>query len=380
MPPKDGESVAIHQLSQVFQQNGELTVLAMETLKHPLPNNFAQYKLKNVDYHFKKIDTTICVYAAFFNLFTAKPYIVTRFYDKSFEQKLITLLKENDFDVIHLETVFLGVYIKSIKKYSKAKIVLRAHNVEHEIWQGLAENETNFARKIYLQNIMNRRLKKYEETIATVVDAIIPISSNDATFFQQQNKNTQIIEVAHSDFSSAELPLEFKVGFLGGMDWLPNINGVQWFLENVWKNFVKKQPKAEFHLAGRNFPERIKQWKYPNLHIHGEIESAKDFIHNQSLMIAPILEGSGMRVKIVEAMGYGRTVLSTRLGACGIAQNEDAIYCKDNPIEWINALSDLYENHEKMKQMGENAQALIKKEHALATKAEKLMDFYSQWS
>lgn len=382
IPPKDGESIAIHQLSEGFANNNcDLHVFSLLTKKHKKSKQSNLY-LDNVKYSFAKINTSISILGLLKNLFfSEKPYIVKRFEDSGAEKKLIGLLKETQFDIIHLEGSFLGNYISIIRKYSNAKISLRAHNVESKIWERLAK-KTSGIKKLYLQKIMIPRFVKFEINIANQVDFIIPISKVDENYFKENcsKKPTFTIPVSYTikDYNP-KLPIQFNVGFIGGLDWSPNQEGVRWFLKNVWKEFVNNKQKAIFNLAGRNFPKRYYDLKDTNLYIYGEIESAEEFTLENSVMIAPILSGSGMRVKIIEAMALGRAVISTSIGAEGINyENNKNIFIADTPDEWIKILNKLSENKQLLIDTGKAGQELIKRDHNINKLGVDLVNFYTK--
>jgi len=115
---------------------------------------------------------------AFLNLFTTQSYFVSRFFFKDYEIELINKLKSHHFDIIQIEGVFMCSYIPIIKKYSKAKIVLRSHNVEHQIWERHLLIEKNFLKKTYL-TLQNNRLKTFEINAFNLVDAIVTITDED---------------------------------------------------------------------------------------------------------------------------------------------------------------------------------------------------------
>jgi len=381
IPPKDGESIAIHQLSKAFVDNGcSLHVYSLLTDKHKsIKNGFA---LKNATYSFQKINTKISIFSLLNNLlFSSQPYITERFANKYAEKKLIKILKAEQFDIIQLEGIFLGSYLKIIREYSDAKVVLRAHNIENKIWERLSKKES-LLKKWYLKSFMTPRLKNFENSISRGVDCVVPISSIDQKYFDALELKTPIktLPAAYEikDYKK-DLPNNFNIGFIGGLDWQPNYDGIKWFLELVWKKFVKQKTSANFNLAGRNFPKRLYNLQDTNLYIYGEVEDAQEFTLQNSIMIAPILSGSGMRIKIIEAMALGRTVLSTSIGAEGIDyENNKNIFIADTPEEWIAILIKLSENKEILKTTALNAQALIKKEHDINKLGTELIHFYKQ--
>jgi len=381
IPPKDGESIAIHQLSNAFNNNGcDLHVFSLLTPKHKKKKS--NLYLKNVNYSFQKIDTSISYFSMLTNLlFSKKSYIVKRFFDNNANNKLIKLLKEEEFDLIQIEGVFLAYYIPTIRKYSKAKIVLRAHNLEFKIWERFSENES-FFKKIYLKNILIPRLRNLEIKTAKDVDCIVPISSIDEKYFRNLNihKPIKTLPAAYEAKKYVkELPQIFSVGFIGGLDWKPNSEGVKWFLKNVWREYVKIKDESIFNLAGRNFPRRYYDLKDTNLFIFGEIDNAQEFTLDNSVMIAPILSGSGMRIKIIEALALGRTVLSTTIGAEGINyENKKNIFIADTPNEWIKILIKLSEDEKILNSVGKAGQELINKDHNSLKLGVELVNFYKK--
>ena len=118
-------------------------------------------------------------------------------------------------------------------KATGAKIILRAHNVEHEIWEQLAE-QTSFVKKWYFDRLA-KQLKKFEIDELKQLDAIIAITEDDAKFFQQfepKVKVTAIPTAVKTDYPKADYNLD-DFYFLGAMDWKPNKEGIEWLLEKV---------------------------------------------------------------------------------------------------------------------------------------------------
>lgn len=382
IPTKDGEAIAINQLSEGFINNNcDLHVFSLVTKKHPKSKQKNLYP-EGVTYSFAKINTTISYFWLLKNLlFSRKPYIAKRFEDYLAEKKLIKLLKAGKFDIVQLEGPFLGNYIPIIRKYSKAKISLRAHNIESKIWKRLAE-QTSGLEKIYLKYFMAPKMERFELKIAKSVDYIVPISKIDEKIFNEHCKNIPILTIPVSYKIKnyiGDLPKQFNVGFIGGLDWLPNQEGVKWFLKNVWAKFVINKPETFFNLAGRNFPKKYYDLKDTNLYIYGEIASAEEFTLQNSLMIAPIFSGSGMRVKIIEALALGRTVISTRIGAEGINyENNKNIFIADTAEEWISILNKLSNNKQLLIDTGKAGQDLAKQDHNITKLAADLINFYTK--
>ena len=130
------------------------------------------------------VDLSINPFSAFFNLFTKKSYHVERFISKEFTNRLTEILEKEQFDIVQLEMLYMAPYVETIRKYSKAMIVLRAHNVEHKIWERIAK-ETKFFLKRWYINHLAKTLKEYELSALETVDGIAAITRKDAAFFRK---------------------------------------------------------------------------------------------------------------------------------------------------------------------------------------------------
>ncbi len=365
-PQIDGESIAIHQISKSIVAKGhQLDILAMLTEKH------AQYdrqgELNDANYSYVRVRTKISGLGAFRRIFSKIPYIVERFFNQEFLLALIQLLGKHKYDIIICEGVFLGPYLESIRKYSTAKVVLRAHNVEHIIWKRLAASYNIGFKRFYLRRIMVPQFTRYEAQVIQDMDALIPISPVDESYFQGLTKiPIKCIPVALDKYEKADLPRKFSVGFLGGLDWQPNVDGIKWFLNEVWKPFVADGKDAELQIAGRNTPKEMFSWDYKKVTVLGEVASAHTFLNSQSVIVVPIFSGSGMRVKIIEAMALGKCILSTTIGAEGIrCVDDEHIILSEYSHDWIKALKDLMTSSERVNRIGVAAKKLTEQEYSI---------------
>jgi polysaccharide biosynthesis protein PslH len=347
-PPKDGGAVATINLSKGLKMTGnEIVLLAMNTKKHHVDQETAIKSAAGIELISVDVDTDIKFHKALLNLFfSRKPYIAERFIQKKYADKLKSLLQHEKFDIIQLEGLYLLPYIHLIRNYSDAVISYRAHNIEHEIWQRIVKHERNAIKKVYL-NSLSKRLKKFEISMMDSYDIILPITRRDADMLHHLG-NTKVCHVVPSGIAIHEKPIILKkqhVDFfhLGSLDWIPNQEGLIWFLERCWPAILDKNPDATFYIAGRNAPiDFIKKISGKNVIYCGEVDSAEQFIKKHDIMIVPLLSGSGMRVKIIEGMLHGKTVVTTRMGAEGIPVTHGKnIIIANSPAEFINNITHL---------------------------------------
>jgi polysaccharide biosynthesis protein PslH len=383
-PPKDGGSIAMNILTEGLIANGNnVKVLAIQTPKHLIKDEDIDpaYR-KRTSYESVFIDTDVKAKNAFLNLFSADSYNISRFWSKEFEAKLISILQKEMFDVVQLETLWVAPYVVTIRKYSKAKIVLRSQNVEYSVWERVAAASTNPVKKIYL-NLLARRLKKYELGMINKYDAILPITEIDGDSFRKSGCTIPMLHVPFGlnaqEYKVSSLPEKLDLFHIGAMDWLPNIQAMEWFLENVWDRLIEKFPDLKLYLAGRNMPKDLKGGDKRNVVIEGEVADAKQFIDRHAIMVSPLFSGGGMRIKIIEGMAMGKVVISTSIGIEGIsAQHGKHLLLAANADEFVTVISKCLTDRNYCTELGKNARQLVEEKYDNNAICKRLSEFYKE--
>jgi glycosyltransferase involved in cell wall biosynthesis len=382
-PPTEGGPIAMNAIIEGLLKEGHtVKVLAMESWKFPIDKNkIPEEYLKKTDFETVFVDLKIKPFKAFLNLFTGRSYHVERFISSSYKNKLTEILNKESFDVVQLETLYISPYLDIIRKYSDAKIILRSHNIEHKIWERVSENKHNPLKKLYLRHLTNT-LRRYELMSMIRFDGVATISAVDEEFLRDKGYDIPIKTIGFGidleNLPSAEKESDFPGIFhLGSMNWIPNQEGIRWFLENVWHEVIKLKPECELYLAGRHMPDWLLKSDFPNVKVVGEVESAYDFINSKSIMVVPLFSGSGIRIKIIEGMALGKTIISTKTGADGIMyENMENIIIADTADEFIKAIVQCSDNKEFSSKLGKKAKDLIEKEHNNKIIIRKLLSFY----
>ena len=388
-PAKDGGTIATLSLARSLRKCGcDVDLLAMNTPKHFCKVEDIPAEISSeINFFTVEVDTAIKATKALRNLlFSSMPYNAERFVNKDFEKKLSELLTENCYDVVQLEGLYLCPYIQAIRKISRAKIALRAHNVEHEIWQRMVENEKSLPKRLY-KGIIARRMRRFELSYINSYDLLVPITDRDADFFAQ-NGNAKPLYVAQSgiepespllsiDNSKTDYP---TFSFLGALDWQPNIEGLEWFVRNVWNVYRKGHNGAKFRVAGRNASKEFAEFLISNgIDYLGELESVVDYYASGTIFVVPLMSGSGMRVKIVEAMAAGKVVITTSVGTEGIAtENRRNIFIADSPADFLACMEMLASDRNLYNEISAKAREFIKNNYDNNVIATRLLDFYKE--
>ena len=382
-PPHDGEVIAILNLSKAFVALGHtLDVLALNTNKHHTDVSSVPKSLTEViHFHHCDINTDVVWTKALAHALLNQPYNVWRFYSEKFEQQLIELLKLKTFDVIQIEGLPVLLYIDSIRKYSKAKIAYRAHNVEHEIWLRLLQHEHSFLKKNYY-GLLAAQVKKFEMNAAKKVDLILPISLRDQLFFTSVGctQSMHVVPACIDDISiadSAPMLSQKDIFFLGALDWLPNQEGLQWFIDRCLPLLIKEMPDIVLHIAGRHMPASFLEIKTKNIVVYGEVAHAQAFMQEKGLMIVPLLSGGGMRIKIIEAMMLQKAIVSTTIGAEGIQYTDGKnIAIADDAVTFCKAIITLLQDPMLQSNIANEACVLSKQHYSSIAVATDLISFY----
>lgn len=383
-PATEGGPMAMNSVIMGLLEAGHnVKVLAINSPKFNVkPEDIPDdYKAKT-GIEFIDVDLEVRPLKAFLNLFTDKSYHVERFISDEFDKRLKEVLTETKFDIVQLEMLYMTPYIDTIRKNSGASIILRAHNVEHLIWERIA-NETSFLpKKLYIKHLA-RTLKKYELSVINKVDGIAAITRKDAAFFRRtcHKPVTDIPYGVYPEQFEPHYEIEGKPKFyhIGSMNWTPNEEGIKWFIENVLDDLLVKVPDFVYHLAGRNMPQWMTELDNQHLDVVGEVKDAHEFVNGNNVAIVPLLSGSGIRIKIIESMALGKTVITTRIGAEGILYDEDAnIIIAETKAKMIEAIRRVNEEPQMAVEIGKAARKLVEDRYDNRKIINRLLLFYEQ--
>jgi len=382
-PPKDGESIAILNISKGLAEAGhEVTVFAINTKRHrgrldAIPSNLKD----TIRFHAVDLDTDPHWWSAITNLVGRRSYHISRFYDKKVLSPLRALLESETYDIIQLEGLFGLQYLQDIRSWQSSPIVYRAHNIEYRIWNRLLLNEPNPIKRNYLE-IQTKRLHDFERNMVTKVDGWVPISPLDGDLLRELDRDMprhiSPATVRLEDWTRAsETGTKRTIGFLGGLDWMPNQEGLRWFIEKALPSIRASVEEVEFHIAGRNQPDWMEAWRADDVFLHGEVDDAASFLADKSVIIVPLLSGSGMRIKIIEAMAAQKAIVSTSIGAEGIpVENGKDIFLADYPKDFSDAVVRLLSEPSLANEMAGLARTTVEQHFDYRPVCRKLVEFY----
>jgi glycosyltransferase involved in cell wall biosynthesis len=389
-PPKDGGAIGIFNYTKAFSALGcEVTMLAMNTTKHPYEVKDLPEEIKQLaDFITVDVDNEVKPFSALVNLLQNRSYNIARFISSAYNDKLIELLHSKKIDIIQLEGLYLSPYVETIRAFSDAKIVMRSHNIEHEIWKRIAGNEKNILKRWYLK-ILAKQLRNYEISRLNKYDLMTSVTERDAQMLRSYGCELPI-HVCPAPYDETALKpdktkIEFpSLFFIGALDWMPNVEGLEWFLKNVWPKLAAlpllkgNKGDLKFYIAGRN-ADKIKLPIMKNVEVIGEVDNAYDFMNSKGVMIVPLFSGSGIRVKIIEGMALGKTIVSTSLGAEGIpCKDGQNILIADTAEAFAEKIAKCMNEKIFFTIIGDNALQFAKRQFSSREVTTKLLEFFKQ--
>lgn len=318
----------------------------------------------------------------FLSLFNPKPFVhVFSCYNKLILNIINREMRLMDFDIIHLDHLDAAIYLSAFKD-KESKVYLDEHNFETHLINSLRNSEKNLFWKIYLKNQM-KKIQKFEVDTLNRVDAVGVVSSNDAEMIKKFVKKDKVSIIPNgvdiNFFSIDRTPEPYSLIYVGSLDWRPNVEGIIWFLQNVWPRLIKEKPKSHFWIVGRNPQKELYRYIDEQVNIAASVYDVREYVKRAAVFIVPLFSGGGTRLKILEAMAMRIPVVSTSKGAEGIeCKNNLHICIADNKDLFLKSIIALFEKERFASGVSRAAYDLVKAKYSWDAIGEQLENVYQR--
>ncbi len=375
-PKVDGGCVASASfLNDLIATGNEVDYAFLHTEKHPFQREeFPPALLENVQLIDCFVATKVKKLDALKFLFNKKSFNVERFYTPAFDSKIAELIEANTYDAVIFDNVFTARYQDSIKKIATVPCFIRSHNVEFEIWEDLAESSGSTIARWYLRKLA-KDLKRFELEVSSASDGILTITEEDKEAFTNYGVDVPKIHIGVS-VNIPEYTHDYanKALFhLGAMNWRPNVEAVDTILKYM-PTWLEKDSEIVFSIAGIQAAERYDHLESENIQVKGFVPDLQAFIQTQGILVAPIQSGSGVRIKILEMMAFGVPIITTTLGAQGIA-DQSGIHIADNHEALAEAIYTLRNDENKRAELGKHAKSIVTLHHNSESISKDILEF-----
>jgi glycosyltransferase involved in cell wall biosynthesis len=292
-------------------------------------------------------------------------------------------LARNDYDIINCEFAFMGGYRFEPRreKARRTRLVLDAHNVEYDILRRTAL-ATRFDRKLF--NTLNYvKLRREERATWARFDGCAFTSERDEGIARHEvpmARTTVIPNGVDIDLFQPRSGCRGEhqtVLFFGAINYYPNTDAVLFLLREVLPHLQRQQPSVTIRIVGPGAPPEIRMLASARVQVVGFVDDLPDEIAKASVVVAPLRIGGGTRLKIVEAMAMAKPIVSTTVGAEGLAVNHERdILLADEPQALAREISRLLEDEAMRSRLGEAARETAEARYSWHTSAKKLSAFY----
>ena len=303
----------------------------------------------------------------------------------AFRQSLDRLLHARRFDVVNLEFSFLGHcnLRQAPAGETLPALVVDSHNIDYDLARQYARNGSSLVRRLYAE--ANWRKLRLEE-LATYRDAdgvyLCSAADERRLLNEVPTVRTAVIpnaaDVEYYQPRSNDPPPDGRtVVFFGLLSYVPNVDGVNHFVMDIWPRIAEAHPEARCKIIGDRPPPSLLALAGPRVELTGFVPDLRPHLAAAAVVVVPLRLGGGTRLKIVEAMAMGKAIVSTTLGAEGIeAVPGRDILVEDEPVGFADAVSHLLAEPSLAARVGQSARQLAVKRYAWSGAARALEGFY----
>lgn len=256
------------------------------------------------------------------NLLSRRPYLV----DVNNSPALRHVVAEHHRrHVVDLWQVEWTPYMEVLRGLPVRPVLLIAHNIESLIWQRYGETETNPLKRWYIARQW-RKFERFEREAFADCTQLIAVSPEDAALAEERFGAKRVAVVDNGVDTAYFRPTGHahdpsNILFLGSLDWRPNLDAVGLLLDQVFPAIRRAVPGARLSIVGRNPPDWLvaKGRRVSGVEVHGNVPDVRPYLAAAGVLAVPLRIGGGSRLKILEALAAGLPVVSTRVGAEGLA-------------------------------------------------------------
>lgn len=288
------------------------------------------------------------------------PVAGMRYRSAAMRETIRRVTAEHKFDAKICDFLFPAINIDDLRSWT-----LFQHNVESVIWERHATAGRTFAHRAYFAG-QARKMLNWENAVCRAVSHVVAVSDVDEQLMRSRFGVKSISSVPTGvDVDYFEKPQSASTAhdlvFVGSMDWMPNIDGMRWFLSEVFPIIQSKRPGCTLAIVGRNPPPSlVEAAKGPQVTITGTVPDVRPFLWQSSVSIVPLRIGGGTRLKIFEAMAAGAPVVSTTIGAEGLpVQDGETIRIGDFAERFAHHCLDLLDHVAVREALAKKAKQLV---------------------
>ena len=347
IPPTFGGALRIYHLLKGLSKINDVTLLTfgenrekkmLEEYKGKLFNDF-QLVPRPPAWKFRRLYQLYALMSSksFFSLFSDSHLM---------QKKIDQLLEKNNYDVVQMEFPIMAHF--NLK--TNAVKILDEHNVEYDNFKGMWKYQDSPLKKLHYKKEYE---KNYKEEIYACkkMDGLFVVSDRDKSILDNEVPSLPKFLVPNgvdtSYFKPSDIvPEPYSIVFTGMMGYVPNHDGMHYFLDKIFPFIQKKIPQAKLYIVGSKPPQSLLDRASKDIIVTGYVDDVRDYVWKSSLYVVPLRSGGGTRLKVLEALSMKKPVVSTTIGCVGIdVVNNDSIFIEDDPKRFADKCVEILSNN-----------------------------------
>lgn len=298
------------------------------------------------------------------SLVTPTPFLVLRDQVGAMSRKLKEMAGDLSFDALHADQLWMAPY--GMNGVNPGLRVLDQHNAVFMVPRRLADSQKNWLTRTLLRNEADK-LEVFERDACRRFDRVVWVTEEDrnaiVTPGENRGSRDSVIPIATDPSAKAMITRTqpFRITFLGGMHWPPNMEGVSWFVENVWPRVARAVPSAVLTLVGKNGSKKLSDpYDAHRVEVTGYVDDPHKYLSETAAFVVPLHSGAGMRVKILDAWCWGMPVVSTTVGAEGLkAQHGENLLIADDADAFAESVVRVCQDSRMAQRLVDNGRSTV---------------------
>lgn len=327
-------------------------------------------------------------------LLSPQPDLALRLPSRQFQARLEQWLREESFDVIQVEGIEMGQYALALRRGrllgNRTALVFDNHNAEYVLQRRAFLTDVQQPKRWPAAGyslIQWLKLRRYERQICQAADRVVAVSETDAEALRRLLPGLRPAVVPNGvdiEFFCPERPRPdsaptANLVFTGKMDFRPNVDAMLWFCDGILPRLRASRPDVTLAIVGRDPHGRVRALaRRPNVTVTGYVDDIRPYVAGAQVYVVPLRMGGGTRLKVLEAMAMGKAIVSTALGAEGIAGHAgEHLILADTADDFVTAVLSLLADPDRRAALGSRARSLIEQEYAWEAIVPRMNDVYA---
>jgi polysaccharide biosynthesis protein PslH len=378
-PPRSGAEMRTYQLVRQLSRRHNVTLVSLierEDLEDAA--ELAKQMSVRVVEHQPKRDW-MKRRSQLLTLASSLPYACSEVRSHELQSVITEMCAGGQFDVVQLESALLCQYDFG----TDVKLVLDEHNIEYEVLERMWRGERSALRRAFsFREYL--RYRRYERRAWGKVDAASVTSPREPAIVSEHAPRLSVAVVPNGvdlqyfapDGSDVDSQ---TVVFNGVLNYRPNLDAALHLVNDIWPLVLSQCPDAKLAIVGRAGGVDVSSLRGPGVEVTGEVPDVRTYLRKAAVVAVPIRMGGGTRLKVVEALALGKPIVSTTLGAEGIAvKDRETVLFADDSETFAARIAEVFRDRELALTLGRAGRRLAEDEYSWSRAGDCLAELYTR--